>query len=154
MCSSDLEALCVAVDVLVTRLRNLAEGSSAVAKVIVHSGGGTPDLSDSLLAGVPSIMDALPNDEAKSLMRAMNTPLQFVRPLAVAPEVPADRVTALRWALDQTFRDAQFADDIKAVSPNYSVAATSSGADIEKVVGELFALPQPVRDKLKAILGQ
>ncbi|MFN0071927.1 MAG: hypothetical protein ACKVVP_10625 [Chloroflexota bacterium] len=148
------EALCVAVDVLVTRLRNLVDGPNAIAKVIVHSGGGTPDLQDSLLRGVPSVMDSLPGEEAKSLMGAMNTPLQFVRPLAVAPEVPADRVAALRWALDQTFRDPQFADDIKGVSPNYSVAATSSGSDVNKVITELFALPQPVRDRLKVILSQ
>ncbi|HEX3244327.1 MAG TPA: hypothetical protein VHX16_02880 [Chloroflexota bacterium] len=146
------EALCGTVDVLVTRQRRLVEGSDAIANVLIHSGAGGPDMQDPIMRGVPNAMDLVKNEEGKQLLQALNVPMQMIRPLAVAPEVPADRVTALRYSLAQVFRDPEFDADIKTISPTYTLESTSTGEEVENIVKSLFNLPAPVLTKLKELL--
>jgi hypothetical protein len=71
----------------------------------------------------------------------------------MAPEVPPDRVNAWRAAVAATYRDAEFAVDAKQAYPLYTVEITSTGAEVESVVKSLFALPKPVLDRMKELIG-
>jgi hypothetical protein len=61
---------------------------------------GGPGLSD-----VPLLIDLASRQEDKQLLGLLNRVLS--RPLAVAPEVPGDRVAALRKAYDEVMKDKE-----------------------------------------------
>jgi hypothetical protein len=60
--------------------------------------------------------------------------------------VPADRKAALRKAFDDTMKDKGFLADAKKL--NLDVNPTG-GAEIEKIVAELYATPKAVIEKAK-----
>ena len=70
------------------------------------AGAETPN--HRLLRDVPAAERLAPTEEARQLLRAAEAPNLAAIPLAVAPEVPAERVAALRNALMDTFADPGF----------------------------------------------
>jgi tripartite-type tricarboxylate transporter receptor subunit TctC len=65
------------------------------------------------------------------------------------PEIPADRVTALRRAFADTMRDPEFVDE--ATRSRLTVDPVS-GEEIEALVDELYATPLSVIEKTRSIL--
>ena len=55
---------------------------------------------------MPFATDLLTNEDDKLLMQAASAPQALGRPLLLPPDVPADRVAAMRKALADTFNDA------------------------------------------------
>ena len=64
---------------------------------------------------VPLALDLAKTDEDRAMMELVFAPLTFARPFAAPPDVPRERVAALRKAFADTTADAQFlADSEKA----------------------------------------
>jgi tripartite-type tricarboxylate transporter receptor subunit TctC len=147
------DVFCGGSDNLVTRQRRLVEGNDAPGKVFIQSGLKSPDLSDPIMAGVPSALDLAKDEQGKQTLAALNVTLSILRPLTMAPEVPKDRVEAWRAAVYQTYRDPQFVEDAKQAYPNYSPDGTSSGAEVVQIVESLLKLPAPVLNVLKDLIG-
>jgi hypothetical protein len=74
--------------------------------VFIMAGAETPN--HRLLRDVPAAERLAPTEEARQLLRAAEAPNLAAIPWAVAPEVPAERVAALRNALMDTFADPGF----------------------------------------------
>jgi tripartite-type tricarboxylate transporter receptor subunit TctC len=60
------------------------------------------------LPGVPFALDLLKDPVKHEMMVVASAPLVMGRPIAAPPGVPADRIAALRAALAETFKDADY----------------------------------------------
>jgi tripartite-type tricarboxylate transporter receptor subunit TctC len=102
----------------------------------------SPELPD-----VPLIMDLARNDEERQLFELLVGMKALGRPYFVAPEVPQERAAALRTAFMDTMRDPDFlAEATQALGAIDPV----SGADMERIVTRVYALPASLVEKARA----
>jgi tripartite-type tricarboxylate transporter receptor subunit TctC len=97
------------------------------------------------LPNVPLLIDQAKPDQLE-VLKLMLAPQVMARPIVAPPNVPADRKAALRKAFDDTMKDKGFLADAKKL--NLDVNPTG-GAEIEKIVAELYATPKAVIEKAK-----
>lgn len=105
----------------------------------------SPDLPD-----VPLLIDLARNDEDRLALRLVSSPPSVGRPIFSTPNVPADRVKALRDAFDATMKDPAFLEEAKRTGLDIS---PMTGAELEKVVNDIIDTPKPIRDRLASILA-
>jgi hypothetical protein len=104
-----------------------------------------PDLKDVRL------YDEIVTEPAhKRMMRIMSYPVATSRALAVAPGVPASRVTALRTAFTATLNDPALAE---AARKRNMVVGITDHAQIEKVIADLFATPPELISQLREVMN-
>jgi tripartite-type tricarboxylate transporter receptor subunit TctC len=90
-----------------------------------------PDLPD-----VPFIMDYAKNDLDRHALELLMAPDAFAWPFVAPPGVPADRVTLLRRAFDETMKDPSFLADAKKVSLEVNpISGEAIQARIEHILG-------------------
>jgi tripartite-type tricarboxylate transporter receptor subunit TctC len=93
---------------------------------------------------VPSIFEYATTDEQRSILAFHAASLETGRPMLAPPNVPADRVQALRRAFDATMSDRAFLDEAKqrnmAVEPR-------TGQQVEAVLRAIASLPEGVLAK-------
>jgi hypothetical protein len=106
------------------------------------------------LAGIPLAPDLLKNDSDRILPTAASAPLGLGRPFAAPPEVPTDRLAALRAAMMATFSDPAFIADCQKQRLDCSDAR--SGSAIADLIAQAYAIPTAVKKRLTDIyqLGQ
>jgi tripartite-type tricarboxylate transporter receptor subunit TctC len=109
--SKEVDGYCASWLAMLTTGRHLQLIDGGVIKPILIMGGKTPD--HPLLRGVPAAETVAKGDEAKQLLRAIHAPSQITNPYVVHPEVPNDRVEALRKAFWATFSDQEFLADAR-----------------------------------------
>jgi hypothetical protein len=115
--------------------------------------GIEPDPEISKLQGraIPNILDLAKTDEDRHALRLISTGNAMGRPMLAPPNVPADRVQALRDAFDATMTDPAFlADaarqrmDIRPLSgqklQDFAVETASAPDSVIARVNELIAL--------------
>ena len=101
------------------------------------------------LPDVPLLMDLAKNDEDRAALKLLSAPPDIGRPVFAPPGVPADRVKALRDAFDATMKDAAFLEAAKREGLDIDPV---SGEQLQKIVNEILAAPQAVRDRLAALI--
>jgi len=106
--------------------------------VLVYSGRKQKDLE-----GVPSFEELIKNEEDRLVARVITTGGRLGRPFTFAPEVPADRVAAVRKAFVAMLKDPEFISDTQKL--NLEIDPISH-EEMKQVIDELFAVP----DNLKA----
>jgi len=104
-----------------------------------------PEMGDT-----PLLMDLAKNDEDRQVMKLLSTSVVIGRPLFAGPGVPAERVSMLRRAFDETMKDADFIRDAKEGKMDLDPV---SGADLQKLIGEIVATPKHIADRLIDIIG-
>jgi tripartite-type tricarboxylate transporter receptor subunit TctC len=106
------------------------------------------------LAGVPFALDLLDQEADKILLRAASAPLGLGRPFAAPPDVPADRLAALRAAMMATFQDPAFRAD--CVQQRLECNDPKNGDEIASLIRQAYGTPQDIRRRLIDIyqLGQ
>jgi len=107
--------------------------------------------SDPRLNGVPLITDYTKSAEVRQVMQLIFGWLVMDRPLAAPPDVPPERVAALRAAFDDTMADGDFRADLAKASLSFS---PMSGGDIAKFVDEVYRTPPEVARKAAQLLGR
>jgi tripartite-type tricarboxylate transporter receptor subunit TctC len=127
--------------------RELLEGPNPVARVLVVMGSQTPD--HPFLRGVPAAETLAKTDETRQLLRAISGPDRISRAYVAPPDVPADRVAALRIALANTFADPRLLEDTRKQNQEVNPA---SGEEATRVVRDVLATPPSVLARLKEIL--
>lgn len=100
-----------------------------------------PELKD-----VPLALDLLQNEPDKTLLVAAAAPLGLGRPFGAPPEIPADRLAALRAAMMATFKDPRFQADCERQRLECSNAKT--GVEIEGLINRAYATPPDIRKRL------
>lgn len=98
------------------------------------------------LKGVPLALDLLQAEADRTLLTIASAPLGLGRPFGAPPEIPADRLAALRAALMATFKDPAFLAD--CAKQRLECADPKSGEELGALVGRAYAAPADVRKRL------
>jgi tripartite-type tricarboxylate transporter receptor subunit TctC len=103
-----------------------------------------PDLPD-----VPLMMDLATNDADRQLLRVMSASTHIGRPIFTTPDVPADRVAALRQAFDTMVHDPAFIAE--ATREKFDIEPTT-GEAMQRLVTEIVTIPAAQSERLKKII--
>jgi tripartite-type tricarboxylate transporter receptor subunit TctC len=113
-----------------------------LAKPIVQYG---PERLDTL-GDVPFAPDLITNEDDKLLMQAGFAPLALGRPLVMPPDVPAERVAAMRQALAQTFADPEFLAEGERMG--LGINAPRTGDQLRDVIARAYQTPPHIVERL------
>jgi tripartite-type tricarboxylate transporter receptor subunit TctC len=102
------------------------------------------------LPSVPLAMDLARDEEARGLLELASTSASVGKPIIAGPGVPADRVAALRAAFMATLTDPTVIAEAEKVKLEIR---PMSGDRLSKIIADMNATPQPLRDKLASLLG-
>lgn len=98
---------------------------------------------------VPFAPDLISNEDDKLLMQAGFAPLALGRPLAMPPDVPAERVEAMRQALADTFADPEFLAERDRMG--LGVNAPRTGAQLQDVIARAYRTPPHIVERLRQL---
>lgn len=96
---------------------------------------------------VPLVLDVAKTEEQKQILRVHLAGQALGRPFAAPPGIPADRKAALRQAFDETMKDPEFIAEAEKAKAEVS---PTTGDTIDRVLGEVYALPKDLIEKAKA----
>ena len=99
---------------------------------------------------IPNAFDMVTSEEDKAFFRLIFGPWSYGRPLFAPPGTPADRVAALRAALQATLADPEFQAEAKKV--NMELRPLPADA-IPPLVEAVLKTPEPVLVRARALLG-
>ena len=120
--------------------------SEGKISVLVQIGlSKSPELPD-----VSLLMDLASNEADRTVLRLLSSPVAIGKPVFTTPDVPADRIAALRHAFDATVRDRAFLE--QAERGGIGINAVG-GADLQRIVTEIVRAPAPVRERLNQLLA-
>ncbi len=103
-----------------------------------------PELPD-----VPLLFELAKNDADRAVLRFLSADVPLSRAYVTTPDVPAERLAALRRAFNATMKDAAFLAEAAKMQIDIS---PSTGEDAEKIVAEVLKTPADVLARAKAIL--
>ena len=98
---------------------------------------------------VPTAIELAPDAEAKLMLRIYATKFKTTYPFVLPPGVPADRVNALRDAFDAAMRDPAMIAEAKKFGIEVDPLG---GGEIEALLREIEAAPEPLIEKLRKII--
>jgi len=96
---------------------------------------------DRLLPDVPAIGEFVKDERTRQIIQLFIAPQEMDRPLLVPPEVPGERVAALRAAFHAAITDPAFLAEAK--KQQLQVHETS-GIEVGKIIARTFAVPPDV----------
>ena len=108
--------------------------------------GASPEKA---LPNVPFAPDLVTNEEDKLLWQAAVAPLALGRPLLAPPNVPQERLAALRKAVEETFADKEFLAEADKLQ--LGVAEPISGQELQNIIERAYKTPPKVIDRLRKI---
>ena len=101
------------------------------------------------LPDVPTAAELAPAEADRALLRFYAVKFNMARPLFAPPDVPPERLAALRAAFDATMNDPQFG---RARRIGLDVSPLG-GEGIAALIRQVQATPQPVVDRLRELLA-
>ena len=101
------------------------------------------------LAGVPMVMDLAKTDEQRTAMRLLFARTEYARPYFLPPDVPAERVQALRRAFDATMKDPAFMADAQKLQLELS---PMTGEAMQALVADLATTPPAIVARVRNAL--
>jgi tripartite-type tricarboxylate transporter receptor subunit TctC len=113
--------------------------------ILFHT--GVSEAAD--LPGVPRIRELVKDETDRKALEFLLAREVMGRPFVGPPGIPADRAKALRDAFDATMKDAVFLEAAKREGLDIDPV---SGEQLQKIVSEILAAPQPVRDRLATLI--
>ncbi len=96
---------------------------------------------ESDLPDVPLWTELAANEDQRQVLDILSGDVSVGRPILTAPDVPADRVKALRQAFDDTMRDPQF---IEAAKQSNMELNPMGGEELQRIVGKIVAPPAKI----------
>ena len=109
---------------------------------------GHPVLNAAGIAVSGAFATAGADAQALELFYAQN---QFGRPYVMAPEVPPERLAAIRRGFMAAMADPELLAEAKRLNIDI---IPRSGEDVQAIVTRLYATPQPVLDRVRKALGR
>jgi tripartite-type tricarboxylate transporter receptor subunit TctC len=101
------------------------------------------------LTGVPFASEIVQGADNKTLLEAAFAPLALGRPFVMPPDVPVERVAAIRKALSDTFADPEFMADSER--QGLGANAPRNGEQIQAVIQKTYTAPPQVLDRLQKV---
>jgi tripartite-type tricarboxylate transporter receptor subunit TctC len=102
------------------------------------------------LANVPTLMELAKTEEQKQIFAFMTAGGVTARAVQMPPGVPADRVAAIRRAIDATYADKAFLEE--ATKHKFDIDPVSAEATYETVKQQVN-LPKELVGKMRQIMG-
>jgi tripartite-type tricarboxylate transporter receptor subunit TctC len=100
---------------------------------------------------VPVILDLATTPEERQVMELALTQQLLAWPIVAPPEVPADRVKALRDAFDATMIDSEF---LAEAGRQKLVINPVSGAAINELLDRVYATPKELLGRVTSLSGR
>jgi tripartite-type tricarboxylate transporter receptor subunit TctC len=97
--------------------------------------------------GIPKITDFAKTDEQRAMLDLYFSQTAFGRPYLVSPDVPAERIAALRVAFKATIEDPKLQEETKRIGVE---ANHVPGEKLQGMVQRLYATPADLTAKMKA----
>jgi tripartite-type tricarboxylate transporter receptor subunit TctC len=98
------------------------------------------------LPDVPLLADLAQNDEQRQILDIVSGDAAVGRPILTAPDVPAERVAALRKAFDDTMRNPAFQAAAEKAGLHFNPVG---GEELQKIVVRIVSPSQAVIEKVK-----
>lgn len=109
-----------------------------------------PKLSDEF-GPVPDVFDFVKTGDDRKVLEFHFRQTILGRPFAVSPNVPKDRLAALRTAFLATMKDPDFLADAKKFNVDIDVATPD---EVGRLLAEFASYPPAVIEKAKAAIGR
>jgi tripartite-type tricarboxylate transporter receptor subunit TctC len=100
---------------------------------------------------VHNVFDFVKSDDDRKVLEFHFKQTVLGRPFAASPNLPADRLAALRTAFLATMKDPEFLADAKKFNLDIDVATAD---EVGRLLAEFANYPKPVIDKAKAAIGR
>jgi tripartite-type tricarboxylate transporter receptor subunit TctC len=97
---------------------------------------------------VPTSWELARTEEEREVLRIVANATEVGKMIMAPPNIPANRVYALRRAFDATVKDPEFVADLKAARIELGPMI---GEELQKLVSEAGGVPLAILDKVKAI---
>jgi tripartite-type tricarboxylate transporter receptor subunit TctC len=94
----------------------------------------------------PSVFEFAKTDEQRRILGLYTSSVEFGRPIVAPPNVPKERVAALRKALADTLKDPELLDEAKKQGMEMTYV---SGEELEKLIADLMSTPPEIVDKMR-----
>jgi tripartite-type tricarboxylate transporter receptor subunit TctC len=107
--------------------------------------------SDPRLKDVPVATDLAKTDADRLALKLFLARAAIGRPFVAPPNVPADRIAALRTAFDDTMKDPGFVEDTKRARLNLGPL---TGQEIAQIIDEAYATPKDVVVRVEKAMGR
>jgi tripartite-type tricarboxylate transporter receptor subunit TctC len=101
------------------------------------------------LAHIPTVGE-FANERQKQMLKLVTSRQVMGRPFAAPPGVPEDRKQALRKAFDETLKDAAFLEEANKLKLEVNPV---SGAEIDKLIAELYLTPKDIVDDARKAIA-
>ncbi len=108
---------------------------------------GHPDLNK---GGVPKTIDFATTPEQRQIMELYYSQEIFGRPYMMGPDVPKDRVEAVRTAFAAAMKDSELLAEAKKLNLDVD---SLNGAELQALVQKIFTVDQAVVERTKKALG-
>jgi tripartite-type tricarboxylate transporter receptor subunit TctC len=102
------------------------------------------------IADVPAVVELAASQDDREIWQFFTAKFKIARPLALPPDVPRERVQALRDAFDATMQDPLFRDEAQKIGLELSPLA---GEAIDRLIAQIQATPEPVVERLRKLLA-
>ena len=102
---------------------------------------------DPLLPDTPSLQDVIQNEGQREVFELVRGYAPMNRPIFAPPDMPADRLEALRKAFLDTMKDPAYLAEAARLKLDVDPL---DGAGVDVIVKRLYASPKSVIDKVKA----
>jgi hypothetical protein len=102
------------------------------------------------LRGVPLAIDMIRDPDDRRVFELLAIPQEFGRPIVAPPQVPADRLGALRMAFDETMNDKNYLADLKR---SHQFADPLSANEIISLVARAYEARERVRARAAVYAG-
>jgi hypothetical protein len=146
----EVQGACVVYSTIVSLYPDMLKtGASPFGRILVQEDSvGIPEFNK---AGVPlSVAFAKTADERAALGLSFGQN-ELLRPFVTGPDVPADRLAALRMAFADTMRDPQYLEEARKFNP---VVNWSTGEELLAIVKRLYATPPAVVERVRRALDR
>ncbi len=104
------------------------------------------------LGATPFLSDLVTKADDRMLVEAALAPIALGRPYLAPPDVPPDRVAALRQAMQDVFRDHDFLAETRKLG--LFVNARQTGDDVLARIRGAYAMPAPIIERLRKLSNQ
>ncbi|MBX9739021.1 MAG: hypothetical protein K2X62_03065, partial [Beijerinckiaceae bacterium] len=101
------------------------------------------------LPDVPTAVELASSEEDREMLRFYARKFSMAYPFVVAPDVPADRVAALRAAFDATMKDKDFLAEAKRLGLDID---PFSGAQMTQLIEDIEKAPKHIVDRVADII--
>jgi tripartite-type tricarboxylate transporter receptor subunit TctC len=101
-----------------------------------------PELSD-----VPTVVELAKTDEQRQILRAVMNATEIGTAFFTTPNVPKDRVEALRRAFDATMKDPEF---LAEAAKTHLTIGPLPGEELQSLVAEVAAIKPGILEKVRA----